>query len=84
MLPPTGITWLLSDEVMNMRQAIWDMRFKELAHIRVQPPRRAYVSHTHPNTALRDWVAHQKALRALGARRASPNHIEGLHNHPRA
>lgn len=52
---------------MSMSLSAWTQRYEQLAQIRGKPPRRPHVSHTHPNTALRDWLAHQKALRALGA-----------------
>jgi Helicase associated domain len=63
--------WLLSDEVMDMGEAAWQRRFSELSEIKAKPPKLAYVPHTHPNAGLRDWLAHQKALRVLGARRAN-------------
>jgi hypothetical protein len=61
-----GITWLLSDEVMVMGPSAWTMRYRQLADIRARPPRRAYVAQTHPDSGLRDWLCHQKALKKLG------------------
>ncbi len=62
-----GITWLLSDEVMAMGPSAWAARYAQLADIRSRPPKRAYVAQTHPDSGLRDWLTHQKALKQLGA-----------------
>ena len=50
-----------------MRPSAWAARYAQLAEIRNRPPRRAYVSQNHPDSGLRDWLTHQKALKQLGA-----------------
>ena len=67
-----GITWLLSDEVMAMGPSAWAARYAQLADIRSRPPKRAYVAQTHPDSGLRDWLTHQKALKRLGALPCDP------------
>ena len=52
---------------MSMSLSAWYMRFEQLVQVRDSRSRRANLPHTHPNTELRDWLAHQKALCALGA-----------------
>ena len=51
---------------MSMSLSAWTVRFGQLVDITRKPgTRRPHVAHT--NVALRDWLDHQKALRALGA-----------------
>ena len=49
-----------------MGPSAWATRYRQLADIRARPPRRAYVAQTHPDSGLRDWLSHQKALKKLG------------------
>jgi len=52
---------------MAMGPSAWAARYVQLADIRSRPPKRAYVAQTHPDSGLRDWLTHQKALKRLGA-----------------
>jgi len=51
-----GITWLLSDEVVAMRDGPWKQRAEELAHECLFPE----------DPSLQEWLQHQRGLRALG------------------
>lgn len=60
-----GLTWILSDEVVYMRDVAWNHRFKELLALTEQTGT-ARVDPYHHSESLRDWLEHQKALLALG------------------
>lgn len=66
-----GVTWVLSSEVLFMRQAVWDERFAALsAAVAAHVPGKREGCRVHAAVAgvspLRDWLQHQKGLRVLG------------------
>lgn len=58
-----GITWMLSDQVVAMRPSLWAAQYERLAQAAVAAPA---ARPALPMAALREWLAHQKGLRALG------------------
>ena len=58
-----------------MGPSAWAARYAQLADIRSRPPKRAYVAQTHPDSGLRDWLTHQKALKRLGAALCPVQHL---------
>lgn len=66
-----GVTWVLSSEVLFMRQSVWDERCAALAAaVAAHQPQPGEGCVVHAAVArvspLRDWLQHQKALRVLG------------------
>lgn len=60
---PAGITWMLSDQVVAMRPSLWAAQYERLAQAAEAAPA---ARPALPMAALREWLAHQKGLRALG------------------
>ena len=64
-----GITWVLSEEVVNMDEVTWRARLDELARL-IRRTGNTVVDVSEPALRpLHDWLEHQKALLALGAHR---------------
>ena len=64
-----------------MGPSAWAARYAQLADIRSRPPKRAYVAQTHPDSGLRDWLTHQKALKQLGTARLSAGPYNACGHH---
>ncbi len=63
---------MLSDQVVAMRPSLWAAQYERLAHT----TRRAPAARTAlPIAVLREWLAHQKGLHALGARLAGSTRL---------
>lgn len=63
-----GITWMLSDQVVAMRPSLWAAQYERLAQAAMAKLAQAVpaVRPALPAAALREWLSHQKGLRALG------------------